>query len=485
MRVAQRLYEGVTIGGETVGLITYMRTDGVQMSGEAIAACRSLIERQYRRRYVPEKPRLYKTKAKNAQEAHEAIRPTDLARGPADVAAYLDADQRKLYALIWKRTLASQMESAVLDQVAVDIASEDRQVIFRATGSVDRLRRLPARLSRRPRRSGARKGRCGGRRGRRRRSRCCPTSSAANSSTARASPRSQHFTQPPPRFTEASLVKRLEELGIGRPSTYASILSVLQERKYVRLEAGASFRRIAAGWSRRSWRASSIATSPTASPPRWRRSSTTSPAAGSTGRACCATSGATSRTPSTAPRTFGSRRCWTRSTGCSARTSSARPTTAGMRAPARAAPTAGWASSSASSAPSSAARTIRHAATPDRWCRRRPRKRRPRLPPAGPMAAACSATIRRPACRSACARGPMVPTCSWARAPVNGERRRQAEADLAAARPRSRRHRSRPGAGPAVAAARAGRASGDRRGRSALASAASAPTCVPATSMFR
>ena len=136
MRVAQRLYEGVAIDGETVGLITYMRTDGVQISNEAIAASRELIGRDFGGRYLPGKPRLYRTKAKNAQEAHEAIRPTDFRRKPADVAAFLDGDQRRLYALIWKRTLASQMELAVLDQVAVDIASEDRKVIFRATGSV-------------------------------------------------------------------------------------------------------------------------------------------------------------------------------------------------------------------------------------------------------------------------------------------------------------------------------------------------------------
>ena len=136
MRVAQRLYEGVAINGETVGLITYMRTDGVQMSSEATAACRTLIDGEFGHRYLPEKPRFYKTKAKNAQEAHEAIRPTDVRRKPADIAAFLDEDQRRLYSLIWKRTLASQMESAVLDQVAVDIASEDRKVMFRATGSV-------------------------------------------------------------------------------------------------------------------------------------------------------------------------------------------------------------------------------------------------------------------------------------------------------------------------------------------------------------
>jgi len=236
MRVAQRLYEGVSIGGEVVGLITYMRTDGVQMSAEAIATARKVIDREYGARYVPEKPRLYKTKAKNAQEAHEAIRPTDLARRPGDVTAFLDNDQRRLYALIWKRTLASQMESAILDQVAVDIASADRQVIFRATGSViafDGFLRV------------YREGRDDPE------SEKSPANAPVGEDGERILPDvvrdealervsvtpEQHFTQPPPRFTEASLVKRLEELGIGRPSTYASIISVLQDRKYVRLDS--------------------------------------------------------------------------------------------------------------------------------------------------------------------------------------------------------------------------------------------------------
>jgi DNA topoisomerase I len=236
MRVAQRLYEGVSINGEDVGLITYMRTDGVQMSNEAIAACRKLIDRDFGGRYLPEKPRLYKTKAKNAQEAHEAIRPTDVRRKPTDVAAFLDSDQRRLYALIWKRTLASQMESAVLDQVAVDIASEDRKVIFRATGSVvafDGFLRVYREGRDDPESDKADAG------------------ATADDDSERTLPDvergehldrvsvtpEQHFTQPPPRFTEASLVKRLEELGIGRPSTYATILSVLQDRKYVRLES--------------------------------------------------------------------------------------------------------------------------------------------------------------------------------------------------------------------------------------------------------
>jgi DNA topoisomerase-1 len=225
MRVAQKLYEGVDIGGETVGLITYMRTDGVQLAGEAIAASRRLIEQSYGKEYLPASPRQYKTAAKNAQEAHEAIRPTDLRRRPQDVARALDSDERRLYELIWKRTVASQMESAVLDQVSVDIAGAGGAAVLRATGSVLRFdgfltlyredvddpaedesdRRLP------------------------------PLNEGDRPSLQEVRPE-QHFTQPPPRYTEASLVKKLEELGIGRPSTYASILQVLQDRNYVRLE---------------------------------------------------------------------------------------------------------------------------------------------------------------------------------------------------------------------------------------------------------
>src|SRR5580700_5351221 len=135
MRIAQRLYEGVDIGGDTVGLITYMRTDGVAIAGEAIAAARSLIGGDFGARYVPDAPRVYRSPAKNAQEAHEAIRPTDLARKPADVARYLDSDHRRLYELIWKRTVASQMASAVLDQVGIDIAEPAGRVRLHATGS--------------------------------------------------------------------------------------------------------------------------------------------------------------------------------------------------------------------------------------------------------------------------------------------------------------------------------------------------------------
>jgi DNA topoisomerase-1 len=223
MRVAQRLYEGVDIGGKTDGLITYMRTDSVTVSGEALGTIRRAIEARYGRRYLPESPRRYTTRAKNAQEAHEAIRPTDPARPPQDLPK---GDERRLYELIWKRALACQMAATVLDQVRVDIASPDGAVGLRASGSVVEFdgylclyaegrddpaddegegRRLP------------------------------PVAQGDVLALGEITP-SQHFTEPRPRYTEASLVKGMEELGIGRPSTYASIISVLQDREYVTLE---------------------------------------------------------------------------------------------------------------------------------------------------------------------------------------------------------------------------------------------------------
>lgn len=228
MQLAQRLYEGMSLDGETVGLITYMRTDSVTLSREAVQASRQLIEKDFGKQYLPDVPRVYKTKAKNAQEAHEAIRPTDLFRRPAQMRQILDEDQFRLYELIWKRTVASSMENAVLDQVAVDITSPDNQVTLRANGSViafdgflklyredkddeangngdESDRRLPA------------------------------MKEGENPALTGVEPE-QHFTQPPPRYTEASLVKKMEELGIGRPSTYASIVKVLQDREYVALD---------------------------------------------------------------------------------------------------------------------------------------------------------------------------------------------------------------------------------------------------------
>src|SRR5689334_4421559 len=226
MRIAQRLYEGVDIGGETVGLITYMRTDGVQLSAEAIDGARRLIAKDHGERYLPASPRVYKTVAKNAQEAHEAIRPTDLFRRPQDLPRSLDRDMSRLYELIWKRTVASQMESAVLDQVAVDIEAAGKAAILRATGSVlvfDGFLALYQEDRDDPSEDEEGEGRL--------------PKLAENDAVRRdqVTP-SQHITPQQPRYSEASLVKRLEELGIGRPSTYASILQVLQDRDYVRLE---------------------------------------------------------------------------------------------------------------------------------------------------------------------------------------------------------------------------------------------------------
>src|SRR5579872_4441785 len=220
MSVAQRLYEGVELDGDAVGLITYMRTDGVAIAGEAIAAARQLIGHDFGARYLPPQPRVYRSPAKNAQEAHEAIRPTDLGRHPGDIARHLDNDQRRLYELIWKRTVASQMASALLDQVSVDIADPSGKVRLHATGSVvvfDGFLRLYQED-----RDDASDEEGEGRR--------LPAMREKEALGRGAVTPNRHFTQPPPRYTEASLVKKLEELGIGRPSTYAAILQVLQDR---------------------------------------------------------------------------------------------------------------------------------------------------------------------------------------------------------------------------------------------------------------
>lgn len=227
MRIAQRLYEGVDIEGETVGLITYMRTDGVQMAGEAISAIRALIGGDYGDRYVPDSPRQYQTKAKNAQEAHEAIRPTDMTRKPREVARVLDPDQAKLYELIWLRAVASQMESAELERTTVDIVAKAgaRTIDMRATGQVVKfdgfLALYQESLDEAPEDDDSKR---------------LPEMSQGEALARQSISATQHFTEPPPRYSEASLVKRMEELGIGRPSTYAAILQVLQTRGYVRID---------------------------------------------------------------------------------------------------------------------------------------------------------------------------------------------------------------------------------------------------------
>jgi len=227
MRVAQRLYEGVDIGGETVGLITYMRTDGVQIAEEAVTSVRRLIEADYGKDYVPGAPRRYEAKAKNAQEAHEAIRPTELTRRPRETKSFLDADQAKLYELIWLRTVASQMESAELERTTVDISAKvaARLLELRATGTVVKFDGFLT-LYQEGRDEDAED----------EDARRLPQMSAGEALAKRSIAADQHFTEPPPRYSEASLVKRMEELGIGRPSTYASILQVLKDRKYVRID---------------------------------------------------------------------------------------------------------------------------------------------------------------------------------------------------------------------------------------------------------
>ena len=226
MRTAQQLYEGVDLGGERVGLITYMRTDSVTLDQEALDGCRRLIGQDYGQPYLPDEARIYKTKSKNAQEAHEAVRPTDLFRRPAEIADFLDADQRKLYELIWRRTVASQMENAAMDQVAVDLSANDGQVVMRANGSVVAFDGF-LKIYEEGRDDAPENGEAEAR---------LPNVSEGQAVDRGDVRPEQHFTQPPPRYTEASLVKRLEELGIGRPSTYASIIQVLQDRDYVELD---------------------------------------------------------------------------------------------------------------------------------------------------------------------------------------------------------------------------------------------------------
>ncbi len=227
MQVAQKLYEGIDIGGETVGLITYMRTDGVQMAPEAIDAARQAIGEQFGDRYVPEKARFYSTKAKNAQEAHEAIRPTDFNRTPDQLKRYLDADQLRLYDLIWKRGIASQMASAEIERTTVEILADKNgeKAGLRAVGSVIRFDGFIAAYT--DQKEDGEQSDDGDDEGR------LPQINARENLAKQKINASQHFTEPPPRYSEASLIKKMEELGIGRPSTYAATLKTLSDREYI------------------------------------------------------------------------------------------------------------------------------------------------------------------------------------------------------------------------------------------------------------
>ncbi|MCP1549201.1 MULTISPECIES: type I DNA topoisomerase [Methylorubrum] len=226
MRVAQRLYEGVDVGGETVGIITYMRTDGVDMAPEAIQDARRVIGREFGDDYVPGAPRKYQVKAKNAQEAHEAVRPTDMGRLPKQIARYLEPEQAKLYELIWTRTIASQMESAELERTTVEVSANvgPRRIDLRATGQVVKFDGFLA-LYQEGKDDEEDED-----------SKRLPAMKAGDALKRERIASTQHFTEPPPRYSEASLVKRMEELGIGRPSTYAAVLQTLRDREYVRIE---------------------------------------------------------------------------------------------------------------------------------------------------------------------------------------------------------------------------------------------------------
>ena len=221
MQIAQRLYEGINIKGETVGLITYMRTDGVQMAGEAVAEARNAILKNFGEPYLPGVPRAYTSKTLNSQEAHEAIRPTDMMRHPQSVAKFLDRGQAALYDLIWKRTIASQMESAEFERTTADIVasgSDGKRYSFRATGSVVRfdgfLKIYHEDVDDEEDEDSKR----------------LPQLARGDSVGTQEIKAEQHFTEPPPRYSEASLIKKMEELGIGRPATYTAILSVLRDR---------------------------------------------------------------------------------------------------------------------------------------------------------------------------------------------------------------------------------------------------------------
>ena len=228
MRTAQKLYEGTEIDGETTGLITYMRTDSVIMSKDAIAEVRTYVIKKLGENYIPNEPRVYKSKAKNAQEAHECIRPTNINLDPSYLKKYLNVDEYKLYEIIWQRAVSSQMASAIIDQVSVNIENENSDIIFRSNGSSIKFPGMLA-VYQESKEEDKKEDE-------EENSNLLPLLNKDDALNLIKAEKNQHFTMPPPRYTEASLVKKLEELGIGRPSTYASIIKVLQDREYVILD---------------------------------------------------------------------------------------------------------------------------------------------------------------------------------------------------------------------------------------------------------
>ena len=231
MQIAQRLFQGVEIDGETTGLITYIRTDSTDLSKEAIHSYRDFIQNNFNSSYLPEEIRSFKSKkAKNAQEAHEGIRPTDVLRKPEEMKKYLDEDGFKLYNLIWKRSLASQMSSALFERTAISISNENEKIKLRANGSIqtfDGFLSIYSEFNKKSEMTESDDNED---------DRDLPNITLNDNIDNVKPASSQHFTLPPPRYSEATLVKKLEELGIGRPSTYASIISVLKMRNYVEVE---------------------------------------------------------------------------------------------------------------------------------------------------------------------------------------------------------------------------------------------------------
>ena len=222
MQIAQRLYQGIDIEGDTVGLITYMRTDGTQISNEAISDFRKFVDKEHGKEYLPENPNSYAgKKAKNAQEAHEAIRPTDISKKPTDMKKYLSTDQSKLYELIWNRALSSQMNPAEFDRKSITVESENKKINFKANGSTIKFDGFLKVYKFEEKDEDLKN--------------ILPEVKIGDKVNIKELTDEQHFTDPPPRYSEASLVKKMEELGIGRPSTYASIISVLSTRNYVEL----------------------------------------------------------------------------------------------------------------------------------------------------------------------------------------------------------------------------------------------------------
>ena len=224
MQLAQQLYEGIDIDGKTVALITYMRTDSTNLSNDALTSIRDYVKDNFDKNYLPDQARQYKTKSKNAQEAHEAIRPVDPKISPKSIEAKVQRDLWRLYDLIWKRAVSSQMSSADIDQTRIDIEDTNKLSVFRATGSVITFDGFMALYNESSDDEDEEK------------SKLLPALQEGQSVECKAITPEQHFTLPPARYTEASLIKKLEELGIGRPSTYANIIKVLQDRSYVRLD---------------------------------------------------------------------------------------------------------------------------------------------------------------------------------------------------------------------------------------------------------